>query len=113
MTRSPFTRGPLPRASKAAEESFESNTVIADETVVLPGTKNHEGDDNIVAPYLKPTAGSEIEGFSKAPVSVFRAAPSSTALTTPTLPLVLPPRDGGVLKSRFRKALLGEEADLD
>lgn len=29
------------------------------------------------------------------------------------LPLVLPPRDGGVLKSRFRKALLGEGADLD
>jgi thiamine pyrophosphate-dependent acetolactate synthase large subunit-like protein len=29
------------------------------------------------------------------------------------LPLVLPPRDGGVLKSRFRKALLGDAADLD
>ncbi len=29
------------------------------------------------------------------------------------LPLVLPPRDGGLLKSRFRKALLGEAADLD
>jgi len=29
------------------------------------------------------------------------------------LPLVLPPRDGGILKSRFRKALLGEAADLD
>jgi thiamine pyrophosphate-dependent acetolactate synthase large subunit-like protein len=28
------------------------------------------------------------------------------------LPLVLPPRDGGMLKSRFRKALLGKEADL-
>jgi thiamine pyrophosphate-dependent acetolactate synthase large subunit-like protein len=29
------------------------------------------------------------------------------------LPLVLPPRDGGLLKSRFRKALLGDGADLD
>jgi thiamine pyrophosphate-dependent acetolactate synthase large subunit-like protein len=29
------------------------------------------------------------------------------------IPLVLPPRDGGLLKSRFRKALLGEAADLD
>ena len=29
------------------------------------------------------------------------------------IPLVLPPRDGGILKSRFRKALLGESADLD
>ncbi len=29
------------------------------------------------------------------------------------LPLVLPPRDGGLLKSRFRKALLGDRADLD
>jgi len=29
------------------------------------------------------------------------------------LPLVLPPREGGVLKSRFRKALLGKAADLD
>jgi len=29
------------------------------------------------------------------------------------IPLVLPPRDGGILKSRFRKALLGETADLD
>ena len=29
------------------------------------------------------------------------------------LPLVLPPRDGGLLKSRFRKALLGDAADLD
>ncbi len=29
------------------------------------------------------------------------------------LPLVLPPRDGGLLKSRFRKALLGEQADLE
>ena len=29
------------------------------------------------------------------------------------LPLVLPPRDGGLLKSRFRKALLGDLADLD
>ena len=28
------------------------------------------------------------------------------------LPLVLPPRDGALLKSRFRKALLGNEADL-
>ena len=28
------------------------------------------------------------------------------------LPLVLPPRDGALLKSRFRKALLGDEADL-
>jgi thiamine pyrophosphate-dependent acetolactate synthase large subunit-like protein len=29
------------------------------------------------------------------------------------LPLVLPPRDGGLLKSRFRRALLGDQADLD
>jgi len=29
------------------------------------------------------------------------------------IPLVLPPRDGGLLKSRFRKALLGEGADMD
>jgi len=29
------------------------------------------------------------------------------------LPLVLPPRDGGILKYRFRKALLGDAADLD
>jgi thiamine pyrophosphate-dependent acetolactate synthase large subunit-like protein len=29
------------------------------------------------------------------------------------IPLVLPPRDGGLLKSRFRKALLGDRADLD
>ena len=28
------------------------------------------------------------------------------------LPLVLPPRDGGLLKTRFRKALLGAGADL-
>ena len=28
------------------------------------------------------------------------------------LPLVLPPRDGGILKARFRRAVLGEEADL-
>lgn len=29
------------------------------------------------------------------------------------IPLVLPPRDGGLLKSRFRRALLGAQADLD
>ena len=29
------------------------------------------------------------------------------------LPLVLPPRDGSLLKSRFRKALLGQKADLE
>jgi thiamine pyrophosphate-dependent acetolactate synthase large subunit-like protein len=29
------------------------------------------------------------------------------------LPLVLPPRDGSLLKSRFRKVLLGDAADLD
>jgi len=29
------------------------------------------------------------------------------------LPLVLPPRDGGLLKTRFRNALLGAQADLD
>ncbi|HTP60656.1 MAG TPA: thiamine pyrophosphate-dependent enzyme [Burkholderiales bacterium] len=29
------------------------------------------------------------------------------------LPLVLPPRDGGILKTRFRKALLGNSSDLD
>ena len=29
------------------------------------------------------------------------------------IPLVLPPRDGGLLKTRFRKALLGDGADLD
>ena len=29
------------------------------------------------------------------------------------IPLVLPPRDGGILKARFRRALLGELADLD
>jgi len=29
------------------------------------------------------------------------------------IPLVLPPRDGGLLKSRFRRALLGPQADLD
>lgn len=29
------------------------------------------------------------------------------------IPLVLPPRDGGILKARFRKALLGHLADLD
>jgi len=29
------------------------------------------------------------------------------------IPLVLPPRDGGLLKARFRRALLGEQADLD
>jgi thiamine pyrophosphate-dependent acetolactate synthase large subunit-like protein len=28
------------------------------------------------------------------------------------LPLVLPPRDGSLLKARFRRALLGDEADL-
>jgi thiamine pyrophosphate-dependent acetolactate synthase large subunit-like protein len=29
------------------------------------------------------------------------------------IPLVLPPRDGTLLKARFRRALLGEQADLD
>ena len=29
------------------------------------------------------------------------------------IPLILPPRDGGLLKTRFRRALLGEQADLD
>ena len=29
------------------------------------------------------------------------------------LPLVLPPRDGSLLKSRFRKALLGDQSELD
>jgi thiamine pyrophosphate-dependent acetolactate synthase large subunit-like protein len=29
------------------------------------------------------------------------------------IPLVLPPRDGALLKARFRKALLGAQADLD
>ena len=29
------------------------------------------------------------------------------------IPLVLPPREGGLLKTRFRRALLGEAADLD
>jgi len=29
------------------------------------------------------------------------------------IPLVLPPRDGGVLKARFRRALLGEGADAE
>ena len=29
------------------------------------------------------------------------------------LPLELPPRDGGLLKARFRRALLGQQADLD
>ena len=29
------------------------------------------------------------------------------------IPLVLPPREGALLKSRFRKALLGDGADLD
>jgi thiamine pyrophosphate-dependent acetolactate synthase large subunit-like protein len=29
------------------------------------------------------------------------------------IPLVLPPRDGSLLKTRFRKALLGDQADLD
>jgi len=29
------------------------------------------------------------------------------------LPLELPPRDGGLLKARFRRALLGAQADLD
>lgn len=29
------------------------------------------------------------------------------------LPLALPPREGGLLKARFRRALLGEGADLD
>jgi hypothetical protein len=28
------------------------------------------------------------------------------------LPIILPPRDGGLLKARFRRALLGEPADL-
>jgi thiamine pyrophosphate-dependent acetolactate synthase large subunit-like protein len=29
------------------------------------------------------------------------------------LPLVLPPRDGALLKARFRRAVLGEAADLE
>ena len=29
------------------------------------------------------------------------------------IPLVLPPREGALLKARFRRALLGEKADLD
>ena len=29
------------------------------------------------------------------------------------LPLVLPPREGSLLKGRFRRALLGEGGDLD
>ena len=33
-------------------------------------------------------------------------------VTAEKLPLVLPPRDGGILKARFRKALLGKDADL-
>jgi hypothetical protein len=28
------------------------------------------------------------------------------------IPLVLPPRDGALLKARFRRALLGSDADL-
>jgi thiamine pyrophosphate-dependent acetolactate synthase large subunit-like protein len=33
-------------------------------------------------------------------------------VTPEKLPLVLPPREGTLLKARFRRALLGEEADL-
>ena len=29
------------------------------------------------------------------------------------MPLVLPPREGALLKARFRRALLGEQADAD
>jgi thiamine pyrophosphate-dependent acetolactate synthase large subunit-like protein len=34
-------------------------------------------------------------------------------VATEKLPLVLPPRDGTVLKARFRRALLGPEADAE
>jgi hypothetical protein len=29
------------------------------------------------------------------------------------IPLVLPPREGALLKARFRRALLGEKADTE
>lgn len=34
-------------------------------------------------------------------------------VTPEKLPLVLPPREGGLLKARFRRALLGQAAELD
>jgi len=37
---------------------------------------------------------------------------SQVKVVAEKLPLVLPPRDGSLLKARFRKALLGDEADL-
>jgi thiamine pyrophosphate-dependent acetolactate synthase large subunit-like protein len=34
-------------------------------------------------------------------------------VTAEKIPLVLPPREGALLKARFRRALLGEKADLE
>ncbi|MBC7803202.1 MAG: aldehyde dehydrogenase [Candidatus Parcubacteria bacterium] len=59
--------------------------------------------------------------FALGEVSVLResvhAAPgphfAQVKVVAEKLPLALPPRDGSLLKSRFRKALLGEPADLD
>jgi thiamine pyrophosphate-dependent acetolactate synthase large subunit-like protein len=48
-------------------------------------------------------------------VAIHRPGPlfAQVKVVAEKIPLVLPPRDGGLLKSRFRKALLGPGADLD
>ena len=64
-----YLQSPPPVVANDGGKILDTNTVIADETIVLPGTRSHASDDNIVAPYLKPQATSEADGLANAQVS--------------------------------------------
>jgi thiamine pyrophosphate-dependent acetolactate synthase large subunit-like protein len=58
-------------------------------------------------------AKAELAGLRKAIHAGRGPLFAQVKVSTDKLPPVLPPREGAVLKSRFRRALLGAKADLD
>ena len=72
-----------PVVANDGEKTFDSTTVIADETILLPGTTSDASDNNIVAPYLK--AKSEADVLANAPVSAVPSETNSTRVVAPDL----------------------------
>ena len=62
------------------------------------------------------SCGLQVFDFEKVAAAIHgRSGPNFCAVKVKAekIPLVLPPREGALLKARFRRALLGEKADLD
>jgi|GEM_PF-3392364 len=86
-----YLQSPPAVVANDSDKMLDSNIVIADEAIVLPGMRSDISDDNIVAPYLKSKLPGQADGLPNAPVSALPSETNSTRLAASNLKIAWKP----------------------